>query len=52
MLHPSGEEHEAEALLPLTTGKDPVAGKAAVYICENFACQAPVTDPQQLVRMN
>lgn len=50
MLHPAGEAHEAEALLPLTAGKDPVAGKAAVYICENFACQAPVTDPQQLLQ--
>lgn len=52
MLHPADGEGEAEALLPLIAGKDPVAGKAAVYICENFACQAPVTDPQQLVKMN
>ncbi len=49
MLHPAGAEEEAEALLPLTVEKLPVAGKAAVYICENFSCQAPVTDAEQLV---
>jgi uncharacterized protein YyaL (SSP411 family) len=26
----------------------PVAGKAAAYVCENFTCKAPVTDPKGL----
>jgi uncharacterized protein len=30
---------------PLTRGKSPVTGKAALYVCRNFACQAPITDP-------
>jgi hypothetical protein len=30
---------------PLTKGKSPVNGRAALYICRNFACQTPVTDP-------
>jgi hypothetical protein len=33
---------------PLLAGRTEVDGLAAAYVCENFACQAPVTDPQQL----
>ena len=28
-----------------------VDGKAAAYVCENFTCKAPVTDPQALSRL-
>ena len=34
--------------VPLLEGKDLVRGKPAVYLCERFACQAPVTDPSLL----
>jgi uncharacterized protein YyaL (SSP411 family)/aryl-alcohol dehydrogenase-like predicted oxidoreductase len=34
--------------LPLLAGKQPVGGKPALYICRNFSCQQPVTDPRSV----
>jgi uncharacterized protein YyaL (SSP411 family) len=31
--------------LPLLAGKSLVDGRAALYVCRDFACQAPITDP-------
>ncbi|HMJ14751.1 MAG TPA: aldo/keto reductase, partial [Polyangiaceae bacterium] len=44
LAHAEPEAAEAQRL-PLLAGKSLVAGQPALYICENFACQAPITDP-------
>ncbi|MDE2485494.1 MAG: thioredoxin domain-containing protein, partial [candidate division NC10 bacterium] len=39
---------EGEPTVPLVKGRGLVNGRAALYICRNFTCQAPITDPAQV----
>ena len=40
-----GERNEAIRAMAM------VNGKPAAYVCENFTCKAPVTDPKQLAEL-
>jgi uncharacterized protein YyaL (SSP411 family) len=39
---------EAEALMPLLEGRTRLDGRATAYVCERWACQLPLSDPQAL----
>ena len=41
---------EASLLIPLLHERQMIDGHATVYVCENFACQQPVTNAQDLIK--
>jgi hypothetical protein len=42
------DDAAAQAMLPLLTGRGQIEGRATAYVCENFACQLPVTTVEAL----
>ena len=52
LFHPAGETgRQIEKVIPFLKEQRPIDGKATAYICENYACRAPVTDLQQFADM-
>jgi uncharacterized protein len=37
--------------VPLLQGRSPVDGRATAYVCEHFACKAPVTKADELEQL-
>ena len=48
ILHPTDSSDEIIKLTPYVKWMVPLEGQAAAYICQNFACQKPLTDPEVL----
>ncbi len=50
ILHPVGGAgaEEVGRLIPLVQDKRPLGGRATAYVCENYACQSPVSDLEEL----
>jgi len=41
-------DHNGPAAVPLLAGRGLVGGAPAAYVCREFACRMPVTDPERL----
>ena len=46
-----GDEDPLDHLAPFTRGHGPVEGRAAAYVCTDFACQRPTTDASEMVTL-
>jgi uncharacterized protein len=44
----AGGPESGKTAVPLLEGRTPIDGRPAAYVCENFSCRMPVTDPDAL----
>jgi uncharacterized protein YyaL (SSP411 family) len=50
ILHPTNASAEVVKLAPYVEWMRPQKGQATAYICQDFSCQNPLTDPQEVKR--
>ena len=51
VIAPDAEGDAIRKLAPFTEGHVPIDGQAAAYVCRNFSCQMPTTDPKKLAEL-
>ena len=51
LVSPGAEGDAVRKLAPFTEHHAPIEGKAAAYVCRDYACKMPVTDPEALARL-
>ena len=48
---PKADGDVIRKLAPFTEGHAPIDGKATAYVCRDYACKMPTTDPGELTKM-
>jgi uncharacterized protein YyaL (SSP411 family) len=43
-----GDPHTETPVVPLLQDRGQIGGRATAYVCVDFVCRPPVTDPQVL----
>jgi uncharacterized protein YyaL (SSP411 family) len=52
IFHPDGSSsQEIEKIAPYIKSYQSVGGKATAYVCSNFTCQLPTTDPEKMMAL-
>ena len=52
LFRPSGEDRpEISNLAPFTRFQRSIDGRATAYVCRDYACELPVTDSEQMLRL-